>query len=602
MKKIKKEYAPMANKMEYKFPESEVDFITFKTYNNTNDPVKLMYCRKCRHIHVIKKSKNRHSYGSYSYGFGANAGFKCPKCGHYGTIITEQYLDTPYKAIIFYMEDGSKAISLFVKREYLYGSDKGIFFHKTFMRGRLIYSSNGRTYFKSYVYIKNNKQAIGGINTFHGIRDITYTKNLDLLSNTTSKMLDKLESAGIYDPTESLRHRYPNLSKNYIHVMNELQKVLNHRFVSNCFKNYKAEKRFLYGFKKNFTDLDVYNRIKKRINVNLSGKKFKKLTYEYPISAWVNCILFEKYGMKDVNCLYKMIESNTLTFYKDKMFTEDFVKFIKKYITTCGEVPIANALSDESKIIELLDAHMYYENLWSCKESTINKLFHNSIKKTHDDMQEYYNKYANARNRVRDLKYIIERDRWLKSRSLTEIEEKDEKRNIMIKLEKLRNNEITYSKSETRLEDRINNITFYLPPDTNHLLEAGNHLHNCVGSNYRIHALHHECTIVLMKKDDKLVGCIEVNDGKIRQALGPCNASLKDDALSAFLSWEKKNGFKNANMHSALCSKNLMWNYNYDEYNDWVKEAKGLLEESEQILKNSEDPSKRYNYRTMSPF
>lgn len=600
MKKIKKEYAPIANKMEYKFPESEVDFITFRTYNNTNDQVKLMYCRKCKHIHVIKKSKNRHSYRNCS--FGAYDGFKCPKCGHYGTIITEQYLDTPYKAIIFYMEDGSKTISLFVKREYLYGSDKGIFFHKTFMRGRLIYSSNGRTYFKSYVYIKNNRKAIGGVNSFYGIRDITYTKNLDLLSNITLKMLNKLESAGIYDPTESLRHRYPNLSKNYIHVMNELQNVLNHRFVSNYFKNYKAEKRFLYGFKKNFTDLDVYNRIKKRINVNFSGKKFKKLTYEYPISAWVNCILFEKYGMKDVNCLYKMIESNTLAFYKDKMFTEDFIKFIKKYIATCGEVPIANALSDESKIIELLDAHMYYENLWSCKESTIDKLFHNSIKKTHDDMQEYYNKYANARNRVRDLKYIIERDRWLKSRSLTEIEEKDEKRNIMIKLEKLRNNEITYSKSETRLEDRINNIMFYLPPDTNHLLEAGNHLHNCVGSNYRINALHHECIIVLMKKDDKLVGCIEVNDGKIRQALGPCNASLKDDALSAFLSWEKKNGFKNANMHSPLCSKNLMWNYNYDEYNDWVKEAKGLLEESEQILKNSEDPSKRYNYRTMSPF
>ena len=600
MKKIKKEYAPIANKMEYKFPESEVDFITFKFYNNTDDQIKLMYCRKCRHIHAIKKSENRHSYGSYS--FGANAGFKCPKCGHYGTIIVDQCIDVPYKAIIFYMEDGSKTISLLVKREYLYGSDKGIFFHRTLMRGRLIYSSNGRTYFKSYVYVKNNRKAIGGINPFYGIRDITYAKNLHLLSNITLKMLDKLESAGIYDPSESLRHRYPNLSKNYIHIMSELQNVLDNRLVNNYFKDYKAKNRFLYGFKKNFTDLDVYNRIKKRINANFSGKKFKKLMYKYPISTWVNCILFEKYGMKDVNCLYRIIESNTFTFYKDKMFTEEFIKFIKKYISACGEVSIANALSDKSKIIALLDAYTYYDNLWSCKESTINKLFHNSIKKTHDDMQEYYNKYVNARNRVRDLKDIVERDEQLKNSFMSEIEEKNRKRCIMIKLEKIRNNKITYSKSETRLEDKINNIMFYLPPDTNHLLEAGSRLHNCVGSNYRINALHHECTIVLMKKDDKFVGCIEVNDGKIRQALGPCNASLKDDALSAFLSWEKKNGFKNANMHSALCSKNLSWNYNYDEYDDWVKEAKGLLEESEQILKNSEDPSKKYNYRTMAPF
>lgn len=600
MKKIKKEYAPIANKMEYKFPESEVDFITFRSYNNTDGQVKLMYCRKCRHIHVIKKSENRHSCGDCP--FGAHVGFRCPKCGHYGTIIQEQYIDIPYKAIIFYMEDGSKTISLIVKREYLYGSDKGTFFHKTLMRGRLIYSSNGRTYFKSYVYIKNERKAVGRINSFFGIRDITYAKNLNLLSDITLQMLDKLESVGLYSTAESLRHRYPNLSKDYIHVMNELQNALDRRLIHNCFKNYKAEKRFLYGFKKNFTDLDVYNRIKKIINVNFSGKKFKKLMYKYPISTWLNCMLFKKYEMKDINCLYRMIESNTSIFYEDKMFAENFVQFIKKYITICGEVSIVNALSDKSKIVELLDAYTYYSNLWSCKESAIDKLFHNSIKKTHDDIQEYYNKYVNARSRVRDLKYIIEKDEWLKNRSLPEAEEKNEKRYIMVKLEKLRNNKITYSKSETRLEDKINDIMFYLPPDTNHLLEAGSRLHNCVGSNYRINALHHECTIVLMKKDDKLVGCIEVNDGKIRQALGPCNASLKDNALSAFLSWEKKNGFKNANMHSALCSKGLRWNYNYDEYNDWVKEAKGLLEESEQILKNSEDPSKRHNYRTMSPF
>ena len=600
MKKIKKEYAPIANKMEYKFPESEVDFITFRSYNNTDGQVKLMYCRKCRHIHVIKKSENRHSCGDYP--FGARVGFRCPKCGHYGTTIQEQYIDIPYKAIIFYMEDGSKTISLIVKREYLYGSDKGIFFHKTLMRGRLIYSSNGRTYFKSYVYIKNERKAVGRINSFFGIRDITYAKNLSLLSDITLQMLDKLESVGLYNTAESLKHRYPNLSKDYIHVMNELQSALDRRLIHNCFKNYKAEKRFLYGFKKNFTDLDVYNRIKKRINVNFSGKKFKKLMYRYPISTWLNCMLFKKYGMKDINCLYRMIESNTSIFYEDKMFAENFVQFIKKYITTCGEVSIVNALSDKSKIVELLDAYTYYSNLWSCKESAIDKLFHNSIKKTHDDIQEYYNKYVNARSRVRDLKYIIEKDEWLKNRSLPEAEERNEKRYIMVKLEKLRNNKITYSKSETRLEDKINDIMFYLPPDTNHLLEAGSRLHNCVGSNYRINALHHECTIVLMKKDDKLVGCIEVNDGKIRQALGPCNASLKDNALSAFLSWEKKNGFKNANMHSALCSKGLRWNYNYDEYDDWVKEAKGLLEESEQILKNSEDPSRRHNYRTMSPF
>lgn len=601
MKKIKKEYAPIANKMEYKFPESKIDFIICKSHSNTDNLVKLIYCRKCKHIHTIKRSNSRHSHGNYSL-FGANIGFKCPKCGHYGTIIAEQYIDVPYKAIIFYMEDGSKAISLIVKREYLYGSDKGIFFHKTFMRGRLIYSSNGRTYFKSYVYIKNNRKATGGVNSFYGIRDITHAQNLDILSNITFQMLNKLESVGIYDPAESLKHRYPNLSKDYIHVMGELQNILSYRLTRNCFKDYKEEKRFLYGFKKSFTDLDVYNRIKKRINANFSGKKFKKLMYKYPISAWLNCVLFEKYGMKDLNCLYRMIESDTLISYSNAMFAEDFVKFIKKYISVCGEVAIVNALSDKSKIIALLDAYIYYDSLRSCKESTVNKLFHNSIKKTHDDMQEYYHKYVNAKNRIIDLKDIIEKDKRLKNSSLSDFEEEYAKRYIMEKLEKLRNNKITYSKSETKLEAKINDIMFYLPPDTNHLLEAGKHLHNCVGNCYRINALHHECTIVLMKKNDKLVGCIEVNDGKIRQALGPCNASLKDDALSAFLSWEKKNGFKNANMNSALCSKSLKWNYNYDEYDDWVKEARGLLKESEQILKDSEDQSKRYNYTVTSPF
>ena len=74
------------------------------------------------------------------------------------------------------------------------------------------------------------------------------------------------------------------------------------------------------------------------------------------------------------------------------MFTKDFVQFIKKYIATCGEVSVANALSDKNNIIALLDAYTYYGNLSSCKESAVYKLFHNSVKKTHDDIHKLYEK------------------------------------------------------------------------------------------------------------------------------------------------------------------------------------------------------------------
>lgn len=69
-----------------------------------------------------------------------------------------------------------------------------------------------------------------------------------------------------------------------------------------------------------------------------------------------------------------------------------------------------------------------------------------------------------------------------------------------------------------RLAMQKDRLKFFLPETAHELRMVGNKLHNCVGS-YAERALAGKCTIAVMTDDEgKLLVCIEVADGEIRQA------------------------------------------------------------------------------------
>nr|DAS58748.1 MAG TPA: PcfJ like protein [Caudoviricetes sp.] len=97
-----------------------------------------------------------------------------------------------------------------------------------------------------------------------------------------------------------------------------------------------------------------------------------------------------------------------------------------------------------------------------------------------------------------------------------------------------------------RLAMQLDRVHFYLPERSFALRDAGDVLHNCVGT-YAKQVRDGETHIVLMADErGKLVACIEVKDGTIRQAKLDRNQSVaKDAAINAeVITWAQKIGLQ----------------------------------------------------------
>ena len=95
-----------------------------------------------------------------------------------------------------------------------------------------------------------------------------------------------------------------------------------------------------------------------------------------------------------------------------------------------------------------------------------------------------------------------------------------------------------------RLAMQQDRIQFFLPGCSKVLYDAGKTLHNCVGT-YAQRVRNGETHIVLMSDDrGKLVACIEVTDGTIKQAKLDCNqpAHKKPEVNAEIIAWAAQVG------------------------------------------------------------
>ena len=103
-------------------------------------------------------------------------------------------------------------------------------------------------------------------------------------------------------------------------------------------------------------------------------------------------------------------------------------------------------------------------------------------------------------------------------------------------------NPVTHELEEVPDEERY---CFYVAKDSYTLKKIGSAMSNCVGWGYKNAVLERRATIVYAMFRKKYRICIEVTpDFSIRQALGPHNTQLQDDALQAFFEWCDKKDIK----------------------------------------------------------
>lgn len=564
-KEVKKVYAPLVSEEIYEYPQSEEFDVAYKTKETEDGNFRTIYsfrCPKCGH--AIRDQEIKRTLDMV---------LTCPECGYTG-FATERNAgavklkqDIPYIAKIFKMADGSSAVTFLVKRIwFLYKNDILIYKTRTW-RARLIFNKNGHTYYKSPVFVKSGRKVDKMVTS---IIDVTY--KYDYINSVVMLMMNELEEKGYLAKNAIEVHRFPNLSQQCKAIMRYMSdKYRTRKIISNS-----AAASIVRSIKPSSTDEDVLNTVLKKMRAPKS-KAFLRMFYADPMLVWNNWSMYKNLGMKDINSFYKFGNSSVSQFirtdalYIDKSNVRTLAIY---YMQTLGESAFADVLANYDKVIMFVDASKYAVPLAKSGKD-ITPYLHRSIRKTHDELQKIYAKECQEIELKETIKGILWDHQEFQDDPQRFVEAKQQYliHNLMMRAERVTNNKIGYSKEERSMEYRCRDIEFYLPPDTDHLIYAGEKLHNCVGNLYRIQALHHETLIVLMRKGEHLVGCIEVYDGKIRQAYGPCNKELQGEELEAFLAWKEAKGFGDYENH-ILCANPLQYKYDvsmYDEYMERVK-------------------------------
>lgn len=203
----------------------------------------------------------------------------------------------------------------------------------------------------------------------------------------------------------------------------------------------------------------------------------------------------------------------------------------------------------------------------------------NNIDKTHENVRRLYQQVRRARKMQGIAPTVF---RALNSKDKRAIA------SAYCELAKDADIAIKYDDDTKAYEQEVGGISFVLPKRTEELEEAGYDLRNCVGT-YRVNALTHQDTIVFMKQDSKLVGCIEVMpDKSVRQAFGSCNTQLDGDKLKAFDKWCKKLGLEKKDHYGAVghgeiryteTMKRVLENFQQEhqaEHAEWLKELASI--------------------------
>ena len=561
----KKQYAPLVSQEKYVYEKNKNPFFreSIRRISDTcREYVSAVYCPKCGHLHIIDGRRYRNGHYLRK--------FLCPECGYYKDMYQEGSWITPETAMVFKMADGSIAVSLIIKKHTLLVAKdlKTPIYHEKLMRIRYVFNANGHTYYKDPVYIKSGRPVPMYSGTKPNIKPITYMAsneawNTHIMFPRFNEFMVKLVDLGYIPEDYIRRNRFHNVSNK---ILDEIYTLLSmfHRQQSSFGRRIA---KVIREIDKNATDEDVIRLLIKRANMKNGGKKFRRSMATDPVRTFVGSLMFRKLQLTDIN-YFDIVKKLSPTLFE----TESYITLINIIRKKYGEKAIVNALQ---KYCMLSDSVRYINMLSEIiPVAELENLVYYNIRNTHDALLHMYQEVQEQIECRHGIASVIQKCRDIETGKVKPEYMSIAKKQVIYKAEEAINNQIAYGKQEKELEETINNIQFYLPPDTDHLKMAGDKLHNCVGHLYRMPAYRKESIIVLMKQADKFVGCIEISNGKIKQAYGPCNQIFNTSAQEAFDRWAKKHKLSETTTNTGLTD--IKKEYIMPKYNDIITTIKKI--------------------------
>lgn len=579
-----KKYAPLVSQEKYVYEKDEDPFFresirsipdTYRRY------MSVVYCPKCGHMHLV--DGRRYRYQNYL------RKFLCPECGYKNMVSQTGCWENPETAMIFKMADGSIAVSLIIRRHtLLLAKDlKTPIYSERLMRVRYVFNANGHTYYKNPVYIDTNREVKTYAKPQASIRPVTYI-NYGMDWGALSSFpyfgsdMRKLVQHG-YLPEDCIRrNRFRKVSNKMLDDIYSLLSMF-HRQQTDFGRRVA---RVIREIDKDATDEDVIRLLIKRANMKNGGKKFRRSMVANPVQTFVGSLVFNKLKITDINYfdIIKHVSPSLLS-------NESCITLIEIIRKKYGEKALVKALQNATIF---RDSFYYLKDLLNTiPASEVEKLIRYNIRDTHDALLATYKEIREQTECGRGVAAVMQKHNEIESGKIKPQYVSAAKTLLIHHAEETINNQIAYGDQEKELEENINNIQFYLPPDTDHLKMAGDKLHNCVGHLYRMAAYRKKSIIVLMKQLNKFVGCIEINEGKIKQAYGPCNQRFNQDAQKAFNRWTAKHNLSETDTNTDFA--NVEKEYVMPKYEDVIEKIKTLAA-------NITIPAVQTNFRIAAPF
>lgn len=439
------------------------------------------------------------------------------------------------KMIVYIYSDFSRKVCLVAQSEFRYACDKKPVIRSFFKE--YFFHSNGQTYEGQWRCCRSGrptkaKWAHNGQAKFH---TVTYWNQMPFVivghEEEVAQVLIK-----------PLQNRFRNVSDsvlNAIGYFHRYGKKLNRKIGKlNVYSTNPEVCNVLWDFvTSNDNKGDVF-----RSAVLPKTKRFKKEFFHNPLRLYIAYADYKSHyrflgkHLDDHNYFWSLFDAgkceNTAAFLSQEMFTEMVHRsgpsaVVRKVVAADKEI-IDDTASMYRRLVNFFDA------------ARINQLLVGSFKDIHDRLVPEYNRiramveygYGKSYDEMRtEYRALIKMGA---SKEAIKAKRKD----IIEYLEVNANRRVRYSARTLALQSSHDGIDFVLPKYTGELEDAGQELHNCVAS-YKHRLMSDDTTIVFMKREGKLIGCIETYNGHVRQAYGPCNELLNGIADEAFNAWVK---------------------------------------------------------------
>lgn len=442
------------------------------------------------------------------------------------------------KVIVYLYDDYSRKMC-FIAQGHFQSEDMNHPVVRSFFK-EFFFNSNGQTYEGQWRCVRSKrptkaKWAHNGKNKF---RTVTYWDQLPFMIIDHEEELAEV----LIKP---LQNRFRNVSDDVLRAIEYFHRCGNRlsRKIGklNVYATNSEVCNVLWGFA---TSEDVDDLIFSRVTLPKT-KRFKKEFFKNPLrlyaaySDYRGQFRFLGKHIEDHNYFWSLFEAgkcnNPASFLWQEMFTE--------MVRRSGPSAVIRKIiaADEETVNDTASMYRHLTNMFDADR--INELLTGSFRDIHDRLIPEYNRirpmieygYGKSYNELRAEYHALIRMGALKEVIRTKRDE------IIEYLEINASRRVRYSARALSLQTSHSGIDFILPKYTGELEVAGRELHNCVAS-YKHRLMSGETTIIFMKREDKLVGCIETHDGYVRQAYGPCNGYLEGAADEAFNAWVNQHG------------------------------------------------------------